>query len=383
MLLITLSILLCSLAFFYSIVVLKLHRGLSCLKTGTHPLHPFVSIVVAARNEEKTIASCLKTLCNQRYPADKHEIIIVNDRSDDRTADIVNRFSEKYSRVRLINVDESESDMAPKKWALHRGIQASGGEIILTTDADCIVRPGWIASIVRYFEDDVGLVAGYSSIQNTSPSLFHKLMALDALALAGVAAGSFGAGFPLTCTGRNLAYRKATYTQVGGFRSIGRFLSGDDDLFLHTVRKNTDWKCRYAVDEASVIFSNPPQNVKAFIHQRIRHASKGRYYEKLLRNGLIAVYLFNVLLVISLLLPSLRSLFWVAFGLKSTVEFILVTKTAYLFKQRKLLWFFPGAMLLHVFYVVIFGFLGQVAKFQWKGGVFAPTLQTRSEHEGK
>ena len=354
------------LAAFYLAVLAGIIGGLYRLKSGRGKHRPFVSVVIAARNEARIIGSCLESMALQDYPADKHEIIVVNDRSQDDTAGVVEVFTEKDPCFRLVTVSESHPDMAPKKWALHRGVESARGEIILTTDADCVAGPGWISSMIRYFEDDVGLVAGYSPLRHPSPSVFHRLVELDALALAGLAAGSMGAGFPLTCSGRNLAYRKSVYEEVGGFGSIGRFISGDDDLFLHLIRRRTDWKVRYNIDSESIVSSHPPRTLSEFVHQRIRHASKGRHYPPALTMGLVTVYLFNLLFLVGIFLPKMWLPMVFLFGLKSFSDFLVVLRAATVFRQRDALTVFPLAMFLHIPYVVIFGWLGQVGKFRWK-----------------
>lgn len=378
-----LSIPLILLAAFYSSALVHLRRGLLCLKPGSNPDQSFVSVIIAARNEEQNIGSCLESISLQHYPPDKHEIIVVNDRSTDDTANIVDKFVKADSRFRLLNIVESNPDMSPKKWALARGIQQAKGEIILTTDADCIVKPEWIASIMRYFEKDVGLVAGFSPLDRyPSSSPFYRLLALDTLALAGVAAGSFGKGFPLTCNGRNLAYRKSVYLQVGGFKSIAHFISGDDDLLLHLVRKNTHWNLRYAIDQESFVSAKPPMNFKEFLHQRSRHASKGRHYPKDLKIGLIATYLFNFSLLGALFFPTLWPVFLLLFGAKSLFEFLLISKAAALFNHRKLLRFFPLAIPVHMIYVILLGFWGQVGKFKWKDDYTHPKISSASRWDG-
>ena len=157
-------ILCAALLLFYVTVLFKLTLGLRRLCNGTNRVEYNVSIIVAARNEEKNIENCLKALINQNYPADKFEIIIVDDRSTDATATIVGKFQSAYSNINLIQVEEFKNDIAPKKHALSTGISHAQGEILLFTDADCIPGPNWIKSIISYYEPDVGLVAGFSPL---------------------------------------------------------------------------------------------------------------------------------------------------------------------------------------------------------------------------
>lgn len=353
---------------FYSIVLILILIGLFRLNSGVSSEQPLVSVVIAARNEEVNLPACLDALSTQSYPTGQFEIIIVDDRSDDDTPNILRRYEKNHRHFRAIHIRETPGKMAPKKWALNQGIKKAAGEIILTTDADCQPSSKWIESMVTFFGKDVGLVAGFSPLTRMKKgSLFRSLFVLDSIALAGVAAGSIGFGFPLTCNGRNLAYRKKIFEAVGGFDSIAHFISGDDDLFMHEVRKKTNWKIRYAVDKDAVVPSQPPDNLKDFIHQRLRHASKGKSYAGALRLGLAAVYLMNLSLILMLLFPASRGLFLTGFLLKSILEFFIVGRTAFIFRQKPWLMVFPLAAILHPFYVVIMGLWGQFGRFDWKG----------------
>ena len=164
----------------YATAILILFRGLFSNKSGENRVDFFVSVVVAARDEEKHIGKCIKALVNQSYPENLYEIIIVDDRSTDMTAEIVRELSQQNSLIKLIQIKEKSKDIAPKKHALETGIKAAKGEIILTTDADCEPTPEWIKIMVSYFETDVGLVAGFSPTElSKKPTIFSKLFTLD------------------------------------------------------------------------------------------------------------------------------------------------------------------------------------------------------------
>ena len=374
-----LIILICLFVFglFYLMIGVLLFRGIHRLHTGKAAGSPRVSIVLAARNEEENIGACLDTLLSQTYPENKIEIIVVNDRSEDRTAEQIQNRMQKHPNIKRIDIETLHPDMAPKKFALQQGIAKAQGEIIFTTDADCRPQPQWIASMLPYFEPDVALVAGYSPLTaEASPSLLHTFISLESLGLASVMAGSIGAGFPLTCSGRNLAYRKSVFEEIGGFEKIGHFVSGDDDLFLHLITQRTGYQVRFASDPASVVPSRPAGNFREFSNQRTRHASKGFHYHRPLKLGLIGVYLFYLSLLLSLFFPSVYPWALMMFGLKSCLEFALLWRTARLFSQFKVLWMVPLIMLLHIPYVVIFGLWGQFGKFRWKEARYSKKVNT-------
>ena len=126
---------------------------------------PKVSVIVAARNEELNLEQCLLSLSNQNYPEDLYDVYIIDDRSEDETRKIGSRFADQRHNFNLIVVDEVGLNISPKKNAIQKGIDASDGEIIMTTDADCSPPEGWISGIVSHYNDEsIGMVAGYAPL---------------------------------------------------------------------------------------------------------------------------------------------------------------------------------------------------------------------------
>ena len=94
---------------------------------------PQVSIIVAARNEEKHIEKLIKCLVNQDYLNDKYEIIIADDRSSDKTNQIIKKYENKFSNVKSIFIDKTPLGWSGKKWALTKAISISSGGIVTTS----------------------------------------------------------------------------------------------------------------------------------------------------------------------------------------------------------------------------------------------------------
>lgn len=95
---------------------------------------PFVSVLVPARNEESNIASCVESLLNQEYPS--YEVIVIDDRSEDRTGEILDGLSEEHDNLRVLHLSEHEDGWTGKTYALHRGVRLARGNWFLFTDAD-------------------------------------------------------------------------------------------------------------------------------------------------------------------------------------------------------------------------------------------------------
>src|SRR5689334_6235569 len=105
-----------------------------------------ISIIIPARNEEKNIGALLDSLQQQTYPKELTEIIVVDDNSSDQTVIVIHQ----YPGIKLLQLKEDAINSYKKK-AIETGIAASSGELVVTTDADCIVGPEWLRTIVdRY-----------------------------------------------------------------------------------------------------------------------------------------------------------------------------------------------------------------------------------------
>ena len=117
----------------------------------------FLSVIVPARNEEKNIPFLLNALSQQTYPKGMFEIIVVDDFSEDNTAEIVKKFS--LSNLILIQPVVS-SELSSKKRAIEAGIKESKGELIIATDADCIPGKNWLEAINDFYAtNDAAFIA--------------------------------------------------------------------------------------------------------------------------------------------------------------------------------------------------------------------------------
>lgn len=113
---------------------------------------PMISVLVAARDEEKNIETCVRTMLEQDYPS--FEIIVCNDRSTDRTGEIVRKIAEEDSRVRIVDIDRLPEGWMGKSHAMFNGIAASRGEYICMIDADCRQTSKRTLSVaIRYMRD--------------------------------------------------------------------------------------------------------------------------------------------------------------------------------------------------------------------------------------
>ena len=173
---------------------------------------PSLSVILAARNEADNILDCLKSLDNLNYPPDKLEIIVVNDNSTDSTGELIENFISGKNKFRYFQDVKPIGALKGKTNAIANAIKISKGEVILTTDADCIVSPNWAKTIASYYQADVAMVCGYTN--QFENSAFEAMQSLDFMYLLAVAGGTMNLGKPLSCIGNNMSYRKSVYDET-------------------------------------------------------------------------------------------------------------------------------------------------------------------------
>jgi len=341
---------------------------------------PFVSVVISARNEREYIGRCLESLIDQSYPSHLYEIVAVDDRSEDGTLSIIRSYADR-SDVRIIPLENDEPEgLTGKQTALDKAIRYSRGEIILTTDADCIVPFDWVSVMTSFFSDpEVGVVAGFSTIDDRSPDfrklgkwrrLFLKMQSFELLTLFTAFAGGMGLGLALACTGNNLAYRRKVYEQMGGFKRIGRTVA-EDNMFIQWVNLNTSWRIIPCCLRESLVITMPKVTLRDLLAQRIRWASNSLENRLSALAFMVAVYGMNLLLYPTFLL-SLAGVIpiWIgptAIAMKFLPEYLLVSKGIRMFGRGDLMKFFLPIQPLHTLYILICGLAGLPGKARWKG----------------
>jgi cellulose synthase/poly-beta-1,6-N-acetylglucosamine synthase-like glycosyltransferase len=264
--------------------------GLFVPHRRTSSRKPFVSVIIAARNEAAEIGECLRSVLNQDYPPESLEVIVVDDRSNDETARIVETMVPNDRRLRLVRVTDKPESFSGKKFALREGIRASRGELLLFTDADCRVGPQWVSSMIVAMTDDAGFVVGFSAVRAKTP--FERLQRYDFGVLMTAACGSANWGMPMAASGQNLAYRRNAYDAAGGLDSVMERISGDDVLMMHLIRRKTAYRVVFASNAAAHVTTRAEATLAGFLQQRTRWASNADMMIRL--NPVFFIYLLSV-----------------------------------------------------------------------------------------
>jgi len=254
----------------YLIISVVMAVGRKLLKSCELPSElPDVSVVVCARNEENDIRRCLESLLNIDYPREKLEIILVDDESEDSTMDIMNEYAARDGMFRVLSAESEPHDLPGKQRPLNLGIRESSSEIVLVTDADIAVRPGWIKGHLSAYREDIGIVGGITRVSTDSGSLFSRVQNIDQISKLAVAMGCAGLGFPLTIMGNNMSFRREAFSYIGGFSGMKQSVV-EDMALVNAIVKRTDYTLGWVSDKGGVVESTPERDFNTFINQRFR-----------------------------------------------------------------------------------------------------------------
>lgn len=359
----------------YLLVLIYLIKGWAALKRPAitkQTLTTKVTILVAARNEEARINYTIDDILAQDYPKHLTEIIIVDDHSTDRTADIIRSYADRD--VKLLQLNENKALNSYKKKAIGRAIDLSSGDLMVATDADCRMGNQWLSSIVNYFETSGSVMISSPVAYFEERTLFEYMQTLEFAYLIGIGAAFIGNGRASTCNGANLAYRKDVFYEVGGFTGIDELASGDDELLLQKVAVLYPGKIGFLKLREAIVYTHAKHTLKEFLQQRRRWASKStKYKDKKIVALAVGIWLFNLSLLINAGLGFYNIYFFKLFALQFLLKYLfelafLLPITAF-FKRKGLVSLLILIIPLHIIYLVYIGLMGNARKYTWKDRV--------------
>lgn len=305
---------------------------------------PSVSVIIPAHNEEDKLAATLSSLAQQRYEGEL-EFIIVNDRSTDTTEAIIKRFAARDSRFKLVNVTEPSRRFAPKVNAVNIGIEASVGELILASDADCQYPQGWIPGMVSHFEEDVAMVVGFveSTRAYGAKNWVQRFEATDWFTLMVTSRSLTHFGWKFASSANNQAYRRSAFEAIGGFGASGRAPSGDEDLLTQRMGRLPGMRVVFASSPEVRVLTEPVANLLGLLRQRRRWVSRYQHimhYHPAFISSIAILGFQSILLTLGVILvPSFPTLAPWVFGLwalKLGVEFYGMNLATHQLERRDL-----------------------------------------------
>ncbi|MEQ9300593.1 MAG: glycosyltransferase [Cyclobacteriaceae bacterium] len=329
-----------------------------------------ITIVIPVRNEAKNIITLLNAIQDQNYPKEFFEIMVMDDQSNDETYQLVNDFKNQ-SPLNIQLLQSNPKKGSPKKQAIELAIEASRGDIIVTTDGDCQVGPNWLNSINQAFErDHTQLVMG--PVAYEVHTLADRLQWIEFSALQAMSGVLLALGLPSMGNGANLAYRKSAFVAVKGFKGNLNVASGDDEFLVRKMASKYGVKSlQYLKSTDAVVATEPAQGIQSIINQKIRWSSKWKH-----QPGTapwlfpIVILLFNVLPLLGLTAYAYSFIEldilvsgWVLKGLGD----IAFAQSSATFFNREHRWIdLIIAEIIYPVYVLFFGIASIFGQYTWK-----------------
>lgn len=308
-----------------------------------YQMKPTISVVVACKNEESNLPKLVESLASQSYSC--FEVVLVDDHSTDCTLNLMNNSSVAFSQIKVLS-----STGFGKKNALKEGILAASGELIITTDADCIPGNDWLRTVVDFQVATPSDLIICPVKFSDSSGLFSKLQTLEFASLVASGGGAAGAGMPIMCNGANLCFTKKIWLDCQSELHFEE-QSGDDMFLLQSIKKRKG-VIRFLKAKTAFLETASSRTLSEFFHQRSRWTSKSPVYTDyhIIASALIILGISVwqlVLLFLSFHNHLALTLFCTVFFLKYVLDVLFLSKVSEFFQLSKV---WSNSLLLSVIY---------------------------------
>ncbi len=361
--------------FIYVLLMAYLSMGLMRLNKSRdlHGNNEDVSIIVAFRNEEHHLAGLINSLKQLIVEKRQIEVILVNDHSEDASEKIIRENIQGTNEIsfRLINLPTIDG-LTGKKAALNMAIEEASYDILLFTDADCIIKPRWVDAMTSYLGDGIEMVCG-PVIYKQTPGIPAFLFRIEFLSLVLSGAGAFGMQRPVFCNGANLLIRKESFLKARRKMKGRSYASGDDVFLLHSViSEYGKHSAVFAFSEKSIVETAAPDNIGQFLTQRMRWASKSVAYKNFFAVFMAVTVYSTCLMIIILLISGVFSetLFYsglIALIIKALIDASLFKNGRKIHQSKWLPLISIPLQILYIPYVVVIAPLSLIVQGTWKG----------------
>jgi cellulose synthase/poly-beta-1,6-N-acetylglucosamine synthase-like glycosyltransferase len=332
--------------------LLRIFSGLKKISSFSPGCTPeiFVSVIVACRNEEKNLVLLLSDIASQDYDQNLFELVIIDDNSSDSTYEIASG----YNRIKNIKVLKNPE--SGKKKAIKSGVEASTGELVITTDADCRAGRSWLKNIVSFYAEYKPEMIIGPVVMRGSDGFFQHFQLLEFMSLQGITAGTAMNGSAVMCNGANLAFTRESYQSHEENMHYDK-ISGDDVFLLHSLKRKKENKIMWLESEDSVVTTFTLETINSFFRQRTRWISKAGSYRDLRTVYLgivtvVAIILQPLLLAAGIFDPQFLLVLLAAFILKSIPDYMILQSTTSRYGNSELMkWFLPS-QICYTFYIL-------------------------------
>lgn len=345
---------------------LILSKALLFSKKEAKSVFNTVSVIIAARNEKENLLNLLPALVKQNHS--HFEVIIINDRSNDGTSELVNDFTLHNENFHLLDINTLPDGWNGKKNAIYKGVSIAKNDILLFTDADCLPKSdSWISEISQQFDQKTDIVLGFSPYDIQLGFLNHFIQ-FETLFVGMQYLGFAERGKPYMGVGRNMAVRRSKY-DLSHLSEVSGLTGGDDDLVINHLANSRNTKV--ITNPNSQTVSIPETSWNDYFKQKIRHLSVGKHYQKKDRTllGLFTLsFLLGWIFFFSLLVSSINPYFILTvYALRSLSFYIIFARIGQKLESPVKLWALPVLDLCYSIYYPLVGLRVLLTKnIQWK-----------------
>lgn len=281
---------------------------------------PFVSILLAVRNEKPNLPDTLNSLKKLDYPADKLEILLGDDQSDDGSSDILKEWAQAEPNFSYIQVEEGNGKLKGKANVLAQLAKQAKGDFFFITDADAEVPSSWLRKNLACWKPGSGIQSGFTLIKQES--FFSSMQMIDwGLALGMVKIVS-GWKIPVTGVGNNMMVSREAYEAIGGYEQLPTTITEDFTLF-QAIAKN-GFGYQQLANEESLVQTKAVNSYKELLNQRKRWMTGAMQLPFFMKTLLFLQALYFPSMALMLFLNPLLAI--PLFGLKITLQSLFLNK---------------------------------------------------------
>lgn len=332
-----------------------------------------ITVLIPARNEAHTIEACLESIARQAYPPALLEVLVIDDASTDETTQRVRNFPLEGLKLLSLADEPGGSRIAYKKEALALGVQHARGELIICTDADCVLPVSWLRLMAyAHVRNDWQCITG-PVLMIEQDTLLERFQGLDIAGMMLLTGAGISTGHTYLANGAAFAFSKKAFHAVGGYAGLTHLASGDDLLLLHKIQQRFPGSVGFLKTPFAVHTHIQP-TWKAFFQQRLRWGTKSRGYTNWKITALLAIVFFLCWSIIAALLAIAFAplqgtvLLLLLLGVKVGTDYrMLKTATQYFGNTFLMRTFFPS-QLFHILYISVIGVASNLFRtYTWKG----------------
>lgn len=327
---------------------------------------PFISILVAIRDEVHTVNYALNSLDKLDYPKDKFEVLMGDDGSTDGSSKILKAWDKETNNFFYIPIDSKVGHLDAKANVLEQLAEKSKGEFLMITDADVQVPSSWLMKQLACWKEGAGIQSGFTLIK--ANDFWSSMQMIDWSLALGMVKIVSGWKIPVTGVGNNMMVSREAYDKVGGYKNIPFSVTEDFALFQAVAKQG--YRYQQLANEDSLVRTFATRGFGNLMNQRKRWMS-----------GALKLPPFMVSLLVFQLFyyPAMLTMLFInpfvaipLFGLKVTLQSLFINKILERLNQYVPL----GNLLIFEFYsgfisVALFFFYLLPLPVKWKGRKFA------------